>query len=128
MATLEAKTGFFMELVSASNLPSVTFVVTALTLVFFYTLQRRKTNVPLINPRRRFEFSDYRIKQEFVHNAIPMVEKGFAATGNKPFRVLADNGEITVLPPDVANEIKSDDRMSFELNTFKVRGPLLMIP
>ncbi|KKZ60376.1 hypothetical protein EMCG_04891 [[Emmonsia] crescens] len=119
MATLEAKPGFFMELVSASNLPSVTFVVTALTLVFFYTLQRRKTNVPLINPRRRFEFSDYRIKQEFVHNAIPMVEKGFAATGNKPFRVLADNGEITVLPPDVANEIKSDDRMSFELNTFK---------
>ncbi|OJD18787.1 hypothetical protein AJ78_01194 [Emergomyces pasteurianus Ep9510] len=113
MATLGVKkSGYFVELVSASNLPSLTFVITALTLVFIYNLQRRKTNVPLINPKRLFEFSDSRIKQEFVHNAIPMMEKGFVATGNKPFRVLADGGEITVLPPDVADEIKGDDRMS----------------
>ncbi|QSS64188.1 cytochrome P450, possible trichothecene C-8 hydroxylase [Histoplasma capsulatum] len=107
------------ELISTSNLPSVTFVVTALTLAVFYTLQRRRSMVPLINPKRWFEFSDYRIKQEFVHNAIPLVKQGFAATGNKPFRILADSGEVTVLPPDAANEIKSNDHMSLELNVSK---------
>ncbi|OJD25220.1 hypothetical protein ACJ73_03415 [Blastomyces percursus] len=120
MAALEPKSGYLAELVSASNLPSVTFVVTALTLIFFYTQQRRKPNVPLINPKRWFEFSDQRIKQEFVHNAIPMVEKAFTATGNKPFRVQGDSDEITVLPPNVANEIRNDDRLSFELNTSRI--------
>ncbi|PGG95940.1 hypothetical protein AJ79_09795 [Helicocarpus griseus UAMH5409] len=119
MATLETRTGYLAELVSTANLPSVTFVVTAVTLLFIYILQRPKTNVPLLNPKKRFEFSSYRIKQDFVHNAMSLIQKGFATTGNKPFRLLSDNGEVVVLPPEVANEIRNDHRLNFELNIHK---------
>ncbi|OAX82832.1 hypothetical protein ACJ72_02813 [Emergomyces africanus] len=119
METLGINPDSFVELLSTSNVPSVAFVVTALTLAFFYTLQRHKTAVPRINPKRMFEFSDHRIKQEFIHNAVPLVEKGFAATGNKPFRVLSDNGELTVLPPDFVDEIKNDARMSGDQHTMR---------
>ncbi|KAK2799476.1 hypothetical protein FQN50_008448 [Emmonsiellopsis sp. PD_5] len=113
MATPELKAGVLAELMSTPNLPSVTFIVTALTLLAIYILQRPKSKLFFLNPKRRFEFSQSRAKNEFVGNANEMVKQGFAATGNKPFRMISDMGEVTVLPPEITNEIKNDHRLDF---------------
>lgn len=42
-----------------------------------------------------------------------MLARWFSANPGKPIRVISDYGEVTVLPPDMANEIRNDTRLSF---------------
>ncbi|ODH13825.1 hypothetical protein ACO22_06865 [Paracoccidioides brasiliensis] len=115
MATREVMSVYLAELMSRPNLPSVTFIVTAVTLLSIYMLQRPKTNVPLLTLKKRFEFSNKRVKQNLIRDAIGVVKQCFATTGNKPFRMITESGEeITILPATFANEIRNDNRLSFE--------------
>ena len=59
----------------------------------------------------------------FVVNARQMIQEGFRVTGNKPFRVIADIGEVTVLPPENADEIRNDEHLSFIMHTYTVINP-----
>lgn len=97
--------------------------LTAATLfgVVFYSLPKTKSNVPLINPRHLFEFTDNRAKQYFIKNSKSMIENQFAKTPDKPFRVISDTGVATVLPPCLANEIRNDPRLNFGGFTKKVK-------
>lgn len=88
----------------------------------FYSLKNSKSKLPLVNPRKAFELSSARIKKEFIRNAPDIFEKGFALTGNKPFRVIADIGEVIILPPDLANEVRNDTRLSFSKFMYEVRN------
>jgi hypothetical protein len=78
---------------------------------------------PLINPKKLLELSSYRAKRDFVVNARKMIQDGFARTGNKAFRVIADIGVVTVLPPENADEIRNDERLSFIMHTYSVPNP-----
>ncbi|EEH41802.1 P450 monooxygenase [Paracoccidioides lutzii Pb01] len=120
MATREVMSGYLAELVSTPNLPSVSFIVTAVTLLSIYMLQRPKTNVPLLTLKKRFEFSNKRVKQNLIRDAIGVVKQCFATTGNKPFRIVSESGaEITILPANLANEIRNDKRLSFAKNVHR---------
>ncbi|OTA94990.1 hypothetical protein M434DRAFT_20535 [Hypoxylon sp. CO27-5] len=81
--------------------------------IVFYSHSKTKSNVPLINPKHLFEFSDNRAKQYFIKNSKSMIEGQFAKTPNKPFRVISDTGVATVLPPCLADEIRNDPRLNF---------------
>ncbi|KAK2787702.1 hypothetical protein FQN53_004725 [Emmonsiellopsis sp. PD_33] len=126
MAAPELKAGILAGFMSTPNLPSVTFIVTALTLLSIYILQRPKSKLFFLNPKKPFEFSQSRAKNEFMSNANEMVKQGFAATGNKPFRMISDMGEITMLPPGITNEIKNDHRLDFGKSIHQVRNRSLL--
>ena len=93
-----------------------------LTFVIRY-LQVSRLTLPLINPKKLLELSSYRAKMDFVANAREMMQGGFRLTGNKPFRVIADIGVVTVLPPQSAHEIRNDERLSFIMHTYTVTDP-----
>ncbi|KAK1779363.1 cytochrome P450 [Copromyces sp. CBS 386.78] len=98
------------------------YLVTAfLLIVIVYSLQgpRYSKNIKHLNPRGPLEFSDTRPKKEFVTGSREMLANWFKANPDKPCRVISDTGEITVLPPRFANEIKSDDRLNFSKWTYK---------
>lgn len=99
------------------------YLVAALLLaVLVYSLQgpRYGKNIKHLNPRGPLEFSDTRPKKEFVMGSREMIGNWFKANPDKPCRVISDVGEITLLPPRFANEIKSDERLSFSKWTSKV--------
>ncbi|GAP90671.1 putative trichothecene C-8 hydroxylase [Rosellinia necatrix] len=84
-----------------------------LCVIYFSISSRGASKLPLVNPKKWFELSKSRIKEEFIAQAPYILEKGFVLSGDKPFRINADIGEVTVLPPEYANEIRNDERLSF---------------
>ena len=97
------------------------FAITLFGFVFYSRPGKAKSNVPLINPKHLFEFTDNRAKQYFIKNSKSMIENQFAKTPNKPFRVVSDTGVATVLPPCLADEIRNDPRLNFGGFTKKVK-------
>lgn len=95
-----------------------------LAVLVLYSFRGSKNNVPIINPKKSFEVTVTRAKQEYIHGARKMLNDWFGANPNKPVRVNADFGQVTMLPPHLTNEIRNDDRLSFSRWIRKVRAPL----
>lgn len=84
-----------------------------------YSLRLSRSGIPHLNPKAPFELTDTRSKTEFVLGARRMLERWFTTNPSKPVRVIADYGEVIVLPPDMANEIRNDERLSFSQWVFR---------
>ena len=65
---------------------------------------------PLMNPRKFYDIGGIRAKLSFVFGARQLLALG-VRTG-RPFRLLADLGEMIVLPARYATEIRSDPRLA----------------
>ncbi|KAJ4252797.1 hypothetical protein NW762_010703 [Fusarium torreyae] len=87
-------------------------VTIAIALFIHYALQGSRSDVPLANPR-------YSKRKDFVPQANKIVAEWFKTNPNKPMRLIGDVDEVTVLPPDLAHEIRNDKRLSFAQWTFK---------
>lgn len=104
------------------SIPVATFVTAVfLVSILVYSLQEDKfSKLPLVNPRKPFEFSDSRAKHGFAAHSYEILARGFSTRGDKPFRVISDAGDTTVLSPRFANEIRNDSRLSFTRITARV--------
>ncbi|KAF4635600.1 hypothetical protein G7Y89_g2493 [Cudoniella acicularis] len=101
-----------LEDFTSTQLP---YILTAfLFLLILYSLQGPKSNLPFLNPRRTFEFSNVRPKKEFIVGANEMIGKWFNQNPDKPTRVTTDAGVMTLLPPKFADEIKNNGVLDFE--------------
>nr|AOC89099.1 cytochrome P450 monooxygenase [Fusarium lunulosporum] len=72
-----------------------------------------KPSAYLLNPRRWYEFTDARAVSEVLHTTRQTLEEWFHKHPTTPVRLTTDFGEMTFLPPTLADEIKSDKRLSF---------------
>ena len=87
------------------------FLTAILFFLVVYSFQGSKSNVPLLNPRKAFEFTDNRLKKEFDFSAPDMMRNWFAKNPDKPIRFNSDTGKVTVLAPKFANEVRNDERL-----------------
>ncbi|KAM0433860.1 hypothetical protein ACHAPT_003803 [Fusarium lateritium] len=99
--------------------PLPVIVATIVAILVYYAFQAPRSNVPLLNGRKGLELSNQRPKKDFVSQANKLVGDWFKSNPNKPVRLIGDVEEITVLPPSMAQEIRSDKRLSFNRLTFK---------
>ncbi|KAK2016900.1 cytochrome P450 [Colletotrichum eremochloae] len=76
-----------------------------------FTSARHKPTIPLVNPPKPFEPTSLRVKLAFALNARKWLSKG-VQTG-KPFRLLTDIGELTVLPSKYVRELRANPSLSF---------------
>ncbi|KAM0499443.1 hypothetical protein ACHAP8_005599 [Fusarium lateritium] len=69
----------------------------------------------LLNPRKTFEFSNIpRLKRYMENsNSLDTLAAGAARFVGKPYRLFCEWGELTILPPQMIDEIKSDKRFDF---------------
>ncbi|KAF2186179.1 cytochrome P450 [Zopfia rhizophila CBS 207.26] len=101
--------------------PVVYFFLMCLLFLIAYSLQDAGcTNFPIINEKRLLEFSDSRVKNEFVIHGRRMFETAVRSIPGRPFRIFSDSGLMTVLPPEYANEIRNDNRLSFGRHVAKL--------
>lgn len=89
------------------------FVIVLITILIFYSLHGCEPNAPLLNPKKPFELTQTRSKREYILGAGGMLQKWFSVNPNKPARLISDTGQVTVLPPHMAAEIRNDERLSF---------------
>ncbi|OMP89256.1 Ent-kaurene oxidase [Diplodia seriata] len=94
-----------------SSGPAVLVALLAATLFFLSRKPSTNSDFPLINPRKFYDIGGIRAKLSFVFNARHLLALGVRT--QRPFRLLTDIGELTVLPAHYANEIRNDPRLSF---------------
>lgn len=83
------------------------------TLTFFGAFQK-SSKLPWVNRPGPFDIFKFFAKYRFLKGAREMVRKGFEDHADKPgFRMIADSGEITMLSPKFAYELKNDHRVDF---------------
>jgi len=97
--------------------PLVMVSILAVTYILLYS---KTTVFDLVNGKTGYEISAARAKSNFLRNARKILSDRLNKVPGKPFRVLADIGEVTILPPDYAHEIRNDERFSFTKAAYKV--------
>ncbi|KAG6288684.1 hypothetical protein E4U46_003091 [Claviceps purpurea] len=108
--------------VYGSSDPKYALTLVAVTiLALFYCFQWLKPQpFRLVNGRKFGELTNVRAKKEFMFGARQLIAKGLALAPGFPFRVIGDVGEILILPPKYAHEIRNHDHLSFTQAAFKV--------
>lgn len=79
------------------------------------------TKYPLQNPRKFWDVTSWKAKWDFIFGVRTILEKRIAEAPNEPYRILTDFGDMTILPPDYANEIRNSEDLSFDRVVEKVR-------
>jgi cytochrome P450 monooxygenase-1 len=75
----------------------------------------------MVNGRKFGELSNVRAKRDFAFGARQLLEKGLEMSPDKPFRIMGDVGELHILPPKYAYEVRNNEKLSFTMAAFKVR-------
>lgn len=71
-------------------------------------------HLPMINRKKWFDLLGSRSRKNFYQNGIAMLQQGQRAYDGKPFRMLTDMGEYTILPSKFADEVRSGEAFAFE--------------
>ncbi|KAH7174897.1 cytochrome P450 monooxygenase [Fusarium flagelliforme] len=99
-----------------NDMPKSAYPLCFLLVVLALAIRRLlapKPSAPLLNPRRFYELSDNGPVTRILNTTRKTIEDWFAKNPETPMRLICDLGEITVLPPSMADEIKKDSRLSF---------------
>jgi hypothetical protein len=98
------------------NMLGVIFVLSAL-----YLLRASRSKIPMLNGQKFLELTATNAKRQFVTRVGEMTRSWFRAHPDKPVRITADFGEVTLFPNRVANEIRNVPQLSFSRFVYKVR-------
>ncbi|KAF5565816.1 putative cytochrome P450 monooxygenase (lovA) [Fusarium phyllophilum] len=79
---------------------------------FFWPEWRKGSVVPLANPPESM-FGTGKTRRNFVKLSREILAKARSLFPDEPFRLITDWGEVLILPPDFADEIRNDPRLSF---------------
>src|SRR2546423_5333961 len=96
-----------VPILQSKPLPYVAAFLVVVLVTFYW---RVSSNVPLLNAKGFFEFSDERAKTAFIGNARQMLHDWFEKNPNKPVSVYSDTGTVIWLPGSMANEFRNDKR------------------
>lgn len=104
---------------AATPLPYLlTAFLVAVALFTFGSKSGSNTAITHLNPRKPLEFSDSKAKARFAFNAREFIISWFRANPDKPARVIADWGVVTLLPARFINEIRNHPDLSFSKAIF----------
>lgn len=94
-----------------TTLLTVLFSIALILLGIIYC--RPKTNAPLVNPAKLHDVFSTTAKLNFILNAKTILKYAREKYSDKSYRVIGDVGEVIILPPQLAQHIRNDDRFDF---------------
>ena len=92
--------------VKGLSIPLLTTGLLFFVLVVWLAIHKSE-DYPLVNPRGAFEFTQGKVKQDFVRNGLQLLLKGLEKYNGRPFRVMTDHGIMTVLHPKYTHELRN---------------------
>lgn len=118
-----------IETAGFTTKPIPYLVATFVFVVLVYSLgSKPKSDAPVLNPRRPFELTDQRAKGVFYQQCRSLLRNWFDSHPSEPAQLITDYGHVTVLPPSMANEIRSDPKLSFSDFSADVSEPEICAP
>ncbi|SCO76981.1 probable gibberellin cluster-GA14-synthase [Fusarium oxysporum] len=107
-----------MDFMSENTLTS-TCLILATSAVLLCIQWFKPQPLIMVNGRKFGELSNVRAKRDFTVGARQLIEKGLHMSPDKPFRIMGDVGELHILPPKYAYEVRNHDKLSFTMAAFK---------
>ncbi|KAF4472124.1 gibberellin cluster-GA14-synthase [Fusarium albosuccineum] len=101
------------------NTNAATLILLAILAVIYSLRWLKPSPFRIINGKRLGELTNVRAKKEFMFGARQLIAKGLELAPGQPFRIMGDVGEIFILPPKYAYEIRNHDQLSFTRAAFK---------
>lgn len=123
--------------VAETGIPPITFISASILLFFllFWILRDVSplSQIPLVTDKSSWDFSGKKAKEDFMVNCRGVIKRGFekvrampisediiwerwsnhAKVGaSKPFRVISDIGDMLILPPAWAHDIRNIEELS----------------
>ncbi|OHW97458.1 cytochrome p450 [Colletotrichum incanum] len=97
------------------------FITAFLLFVFYFSIQQTeqtpRTDLPILNPRQKWDFAWLKVKWDFIFKVRYIVEERTKTNPDEPYQVLTDAGDMTILPAvPFANEIRNHEDLSFDRN------------
>ncbi|GJC91323.1 cytochrome P450 [Colletotrichum higginsianum] len=95
------------------------FITAFLLFVFYFSIQQTEqtphTDLPILNPRHKWDFAWLKVKWDFIFKVRHVVEERTKTNPDEPYQVLTDAGDMTILPAvPFANEIRNHEDLSFD--------------
>ncbi|KAF6807701.1 cytochrome p450 monooxygenase [Colletotrichum musicola] len=98
-------------------LAASTALAILIVLLPFFRGSSKSPSLPWVNQAGTFDVFRMKAKYRFLMGARDMVLKGFQDYQDRPgFRMVADGGEIVMLAPKYAAELKNDHRVDFDFH------------
>ncbi|KAI1653685.1 cytochrome P450 [Daldinia decipiens] len=114
MEALEMTSWVKLSHYSAEQTALCIAITILVTLVLRATIGTKETSsLPIINPRKRFEFSNLERIADFKVNCRKLFQKGRTMYPEQPYRMICPEGEVIVMPPCLINEVRSDPALVF---------------
>lgn len=99
-----------------SGAPSfLSYALPLLAAVILAISRSKGSHQSAINPKDMFEFSNIPRLRRFMEHSIEILTTGAAQFLSKPYKLFCEWGELTVLPPETIDAIKSDKRFDFSV-------------
>lgn len=114
-AAQNVSTAIVSEDVETRPYISIALLVTGIiaVLVSYSVREQPLANVPLVTKKTFWDFTGKKAREAFAANARAVIKQGFAKVGaSRPFRIISDQGEMLILPPSLANDIRNIDALS----------------
>lgn len=89
-------------------------------LAVLYTVSKPGSNLPESNPRHALEVSNVRRIRDFLANPMGLIKAWEAQFGGKPYKLFSEVGEVTMLPVEEVDSIRSDRRFDFRVSSSQV--------
>ncbi|GKT79141.1 cytochrome P450 [Colletotrichum tofieldiae] len=95
------------------------FITAFLLFVFYFSIQQTEqtphTDLPILNPRHKWDVAWLKVKWDFIFKVRYIVEERTKTNPDEPYQVLTDAGDMTILPAvPFANEIRNHEDLSFD--------------
>ncbi|KAF4950622.1 hypothetical protein FSARC_13127 [Fusarium sarcochroum] len=91
---------------------ALSLILCLLTKAHLFQTHGGTGKIPLANGTGSF-LAKLRARTQFIKNSKEILSKARDRYSGQPFRLLTDWGELLILPPAFADEIRNDDRLSF---------------
>ncbi|KAH8651049.1 cytochrome P450 [Xylariales sp. PMI_506] len=106
--------GWLAQIGGSTGLPTLfSYLLPAALFLAFasFRVSERRSKLPLLNPRKIYEPTDFLAKIRFLLNAKVLVGEWFAKNPNGIARVSTEIAPVTILPSTLAKEIRNDPRL-----------------
>jgi hypothetical protein len=109
---------------SGLETPPLGYILTAVLVVVACVALRltKKDDIPFINPPKWFRLRSL-ARMDFLETGMQVFDKAKSTVPDKPFKVLYESGDVTVLPPRFAHSIRNEKDLSFAEAVKKVCVP-----
>lgn len=109
---------FFSAVYNPSHMISYSLIL--LTIVIIYLSHGKDSHLPAINPLNTLEISNIPRLHRFMENSIEVLKSGTTQFLSRPYKLFCEWGEVTVLPPEKINDIRSNKLFDFSITASDV--------